>query len=226
MNIKGVIFDFNGTLLWDSEQHELAWRNFAHQLCNKVISEMEFQEHIHGHNNESIFEYLLGTSLPKDVLFELSKKKEELYRKICTEQLDFHLAPGAEEFLNYLKRNSIPCAIATASEKTNVDFYVNRLHLNQWFENDKIIYNDGSIKGKPAPDIYIKAALSINTAPYNCVVFEDAISGIKSAHAAGIGKIIAVVHESNQKSIVMMKEVNSTIQNFNDYLRSINHENI
>ncbi len=226
MNILGIIFDFNGTLLWDSKQHELAWRTFAQQLCRKKISEMEFQEHIHGYNNESIFEYLFGTSLPKDTLLELSKKKESLYRKICTEQLDFHLAPGATELLNYLKRNNIPCAIATASEKTNVDFYINKFHLNQWIENDKIIYNDGSISGKPAPDIYMKAALSINTAPQNCVVFEDAISGIKSAHAAGIGKIIAVVHESNRKPIAMMKEVHATIQNFYDYLGGINHENI
>lgn len=226
MNTIGMIFDFNGTLLFDSEQHELAWQKFAHQLCNKEISKMEFQEHIHGRNNESIFEYLLGRSLTKDILLELSKKKEELYRNICTEQLNFNLAPGATELLNYLKRNNIPCAIATASEKTNVDFYIEKFHLEQWFENEKIIYNDGSISGKPAPDIYIKAALSINTAPHNCVVFEDAISGIKSARAAGIGKIIAVVHESNQKSIAMMEEVNSTIRNFHDYLRSINHENI
>ena len=98
----------------------------------------------------------------------------------------------AEEFLDYLKENNIPRTIATMSEKDNVDFYITEFNLAQWFDLDKIVYSDGTISGKPAPDIYIIAANKLGLKPENCIVIEDAISGINSAKSAGIGKVVAI----------------------------------
>ncbi len=216
--MKGVIFDFNGTLFWDSPQQELAWRTFGREIIHREISDLEFQEYIHGRSNDFIFEYLFGKPLSQDKLFELSEQKEELYRQLCADQLSFQLAPGATELLDYLKMKSIPRAIATASGKTNVDFYIRKLGLEKWFGNNRIIYNDGTIRGKPAPDIYIKAIQAINIAPQNCIVFEDAVSGIRAANAAGIGKIIAVVPNGDQKYFGNMKEVYAVISNYYEFL--------
>ncbi len=224
--MKGVIFDFNGTLFWDSAQQELAWRNFAKEIIHREISDLEFQEYIHGRSNDFIFEYLFGKPLSQDKLFELSEQKEELYRQLCAAQLSFQLAPGATELLDNLKMKKIPRAIATASGKTNVDFYIHQLGLKEWFDCNKIVYNDGSIPGKPAPDIYIKAARAINVAPKNCIVFEDAVSGIRAANAAGIGKIIAVVPEGSQEFFRNMKEIHSIISNYYEFLNSDTSLNI
>ena len=60
---------------------------------------------------------------------------------------------------------------------------------------DKIRYSNGKIPGKPAPDIYQIAAKNIGLKPKDCIVIEDAISGINSAYAAGIGKIIAIANQ-------------------------------
>ena len=78
------------------------------------------------------------------------------------------------------------------SEWDNVEFYINNVNLENWFEIDRIVYSDGTIPGKPAPDIFEIAADKIDLAPKDCVVIEDAIAGIKSAQGAGIGKIIAI----------------------------------
>jgi len=64
--------------------------------------------------------------------------------------------------------------------------------LDRWFDVAKIVYDDGVRPGKPAPDIYLAAAENIGLAPSQCVVVEDAISGIQSAQVAGIGHIVAL----------------------------------
>ena len=81
---------------------------------------------------------------------------------------------------------------STMSEWDNVEFYIKEFKLAKWFDVDKIVYSNGKIPGKPAPDIFLIAAGKIGLNPKDCVVFEDAIAGINAAKAAGIGKIIAV----------------------------------
>lgn len=212
--LKGIIFDFNGTLFWDSEQQELAWRTIAEEWVHRKIDESEFQKYIHGRSNNSILEYLMGRSLSQGELHKLSEQKESLYRQLCVNQLSFQLAPGAVEFLDYLKNKNIPRSIATSSGKTNVDFYIHRLGLEKWFERKAIVYNDGSIHGKPAPDIYIKASKVIHVLPQNCIVFEDAVSGIEAANAAGIGKIIVVAPKDKQKNFSNRKGISMVISNY------------
>ena len=84
------------------------------------------------------------------------KEKEAVYRKWCKQNPEeFHLAPGAVEFLDYIKANNIPHTIATMSEWDNVEFYIKEFRLERWFDLDKIVFSDGTIPGKPAPDIFL-----------------------------------------------------------------------
>ena len=126
------------------------------------------------------------------------------------------LSPGAEDFLDYLKDNNIPRTIATMSEWDNVEFYIKEFNLGKWFDLNRIVYSNGKIPGKPAPDIYQIAAKNLELAPENCIVVEDAISGINAANSAGIGMIIAIASvESDNlyKSIPCVKQI---IHNFNE----------
>lgn len=216
--MKSLIFDFNGTLFWDSAQQESAWRTFAQELIHREISDLEFQEYIHGRSNDVIFEYLFGKPLFPDELLELAEQKEELYRQLCVDQLPMQLAPGAVELLDCLTARKIPIAIATSSGKTNVDFYIQQLGLEKWFGNNRIIYNDGTLRGKPAPDIYIKAVRRLRAAPQNCIVFEDAVSGIKAAQAAGIGTIVAVAQNGDQEYFRNLPEVHAVIGDYDEFL--------
>jgi beta-phosphoglucomutase-like phosphatase (HAD superfamily) len=132
-----------------------------------------------------------------------------------------HLADGAVEFLNYIKENNIPRTIATMSEKDNVDFYIEEFKLEQWFDLDKIVYADGTVAGKPAPDIYLKAAQKLNLNPKDCIVVEDAISGIEAARAANIGKIIAIASMESVELYKNIPAVSQIIKNFNEIDRTI-----
>lgn len=216
MNMKGIIFDFNGTLFWDSEIQENAWKTFGKKIVGRDITDEEFKTYFHGRTNKDTLEYLTGKELTKEEVDELAQQKESIYRELCKSNPEkFKLAPGVKEYLNYLKEKKVPITIATASEINNVKFFINELGLERWFNIEKIIYDDGTFKGKPAPDIYLKAAEKIGIKPQNCIVFEDAISGVKAAKSAGISTIIAVV-PFGRKNPFKQDEITAVINDFYD----------
>ena len=103
------------------------------------------------------------------------------------------------------------------SEWDNVEFYIEHFNLGKWFDIDKIVYSNGKIKGKPAPDIYEIASSNLNLSPKDCVVIEDAISGIKSAYNAGIGKIVAIASMEPIELYKTIPEVSLIIEDFKDF---------
>ena len=215
MTYKAVIFDFNGTLYWDSPLHKKTWRKFSEQLRGTPFSEEEMIKYLLGRTNEEIIKYAIGKQPTPEMVEDYGSRKESLYRGLAKKDIEsFHLAPGAVEFLDYLSENNIPRTIATMSDKTNVDFYIENFNVKKWFDIDKIAYADGITPGKPAPDIYLKAASNIGVSPEDCVVIEDAISGIESAKRAKIGKIIAICSEESPDLYKSLDHVSEIITDF------------
>ena len=218
MNCKGIIFDFNGTLFSDSAKHLEAWREFSKRVRSYPFTDEEMRDYMFGRTNEDILTYLMNERPPKELVLKLGKEKEAVYRQMCKDDKEnTHLVPFAEEFLDYLKENNIPRTIATMSDKDNVDFYIEEFKLDKWFDIDKIVYDNGMIKGKPAPDIYQIAAKNINLSPCDCVVVEDAVSGIESARAAGVGKIVAIASMEPVELYEKIPAVSQIITDFSDY---------
>ncbi len=219
---KGVIFDFNGTLFFDSEKHLEAWREFSKRVRSYPFTDDEMREHMFGRTNKEIITYLLGKTPEPELVESLGKEKEAVYRDMCREDYkNTHLAPGAEKFLDFLKENNIPRAIATMSEIDNVNFYIEQFKLEKWFDSDKIVYADGLIESKPSPDIYLKAAQRLGLKPEECAVFEDALSGIESAKRAGAGKIIAIASMEDISLYEKIPAVSQIIRNFDEIDRNI-----
>ncbi|MBE7703500.1 MAG: HAD family phosphatase [Cyanobacteria bacterium SIG28] len=220
--MKGIIFDFNGTLYWDSQLHYDAWREFSKIIRGYEFTDTEMRDKMFGHTNEDIIEYAIGKKPSKEMVEKYAQEKESLYRKRCLLNPEtFKLAPGAVEFLDYLKENNIPRTIATMSEWDNVEFYIKEFQLERWFDLDKIVYSDGTIAGKPAPDIFLIAADKIKLKPSECVVIEDALAGIKSAESAGIGKIIAIASLEPVEFYKQFSCVEKIIKNFYEFDRTI-----
>jgi HAD superfamily hydrolase (TIGR01509 family) len=190
---RALIFDFNGVLLWDDQIQRDSWRVFASQLCQRSLTDDEIDIHIHGRSGQYTLEYLLGEPVDASKIAALMEQKEALYREMCLSlDGDFKLSPGSYELLDDLVKHKIPITIATASIKKNVDFFVEHLNLDRWFDVKQIVFDDGISPGKPAPDPYISAARQLNLAAQACVVIEDSRSGIQAAHAAGVGWLVAL----------------------------------
>lgn len=219
---KGIIFDFNGTLFFDSEKHLEAWREYSRKLRGTAFSDDEMRKYMFGRTNEDIIAYAIGKKPDPEMVEKLGREKEAVYRDMCRDDKENTvLAPGAVELLDFLKANNIPMTIATMSEKDNVDFYIKEFNLAKWFDIDKIVYSDGTLPGKPAPDIYLKAAKNLGLKPEECIVVEDAISGIDAAHSANIGKIIAIASMESVELYKNIPAVSQIIKNFNEIDRDI-----
>ena len=190
MHFSGVVFDFNGTLFWDTSLHNRAWDMFLTRYDLYLSDEDKFRW-MHGKNNSDLLRSLFHDTLTETQISDYIMEKESLYQELCLET-DMQLAPGLTDFLNFLKNKNIPFTIATASGKENLDFYFRYLPLTKWFDYDKVVYNNGKIKGKPDPQIYELAMGIIGKKPEDVIVFEDAIAGLQAARNAKAGKIIAV----------------------------------
>lgn len=192
-NISAVIFDFNGTLYFDSHLHIAAWKRFLKLHGFPAMTDEQFKEKFLGRNNAEIMEMLHGRVLPTEEMEALAEEKEAIYRDICRERPEeLHLVAGAEAFFDALKAHGIPFTIATGSGKSNVDFYFDVFRLDRWFDYSLVVYDDGTLPGKPDPALYLKVIELMGLEPANCMVFEDSFSGIHSAHNAGVGRIAAI----------------------------------
>jgi beta-phosphoglucomutase-like phosphatase (HAD superfamily) len=186
---KGAIFDFNGTLFWDTAFHDRAFDIFLEKHNIQLTGE-EKRVKIHGKPNADIMRGIFGEQLSDVEVSDMAQEKEAIYRELCVNDLKF--APGAEEFFNFLKENGIAMTIATSAGIENVSFYFEKMHLGRWFSLEKAAYDNGTFRGKPHPDVFLAAAEKLGLKPEETVMFEDSVAGILSAENAGAGKIYIV----------------------------------
>jgi beta-phosphoglucomutase len=179
MKFKAVIFDFNGTLYWDTAYHNLS------------LTDEEKAYKIHGKSNDDILKGIFNRSLSPEELQKMSNEKELIYHNIAlNEKIEF--APGALDFFQYLKSKNIEYTIATSSTWINIEFYLKYMDLANWIDPKKIIFENGSFRSKPNSDIFILAMEKLHVGPKEVIIFEDSPTGIMAAENAGAGKIIVV----------------------------------
>ncbi len=214
---KGLIFDFNGVLLLDQHLHDEVFKKVAFDITGRIPTDEEFKSIFHGRDNKGVFEYMLGKTVEPDELERRAREKELAYQELCRKTgPSYRLSPGATDLLEDLRKHNIPYTIATSSPRMNIGFFNEMLHLETWFEMEKIVCTEGGMRGKPAPDLYLKAAQVLELNPADCVVIEDARTGIVAAHAAGIGHIIAIGPENRREELQKLDGVSEFIENLGE----------
>lgn len=213
--IKGVIFDFNGTLFFDTHIHNEAWDIFLERHALKMTHDEKNQK-IHGKNNPQIFSSLFPDQLTDGDVEKLSVEKETIYQSLCLEH-KMELASGAEDLMQFLLDKNIPFTIATASDLYNLQFYFKHLGLGRYFDLDRIVYNDGTISSKPNPQVFLKAMKHLNIKAHETLIFEDSAAGILAAKNSGAKEVIVVKSTSDDPHT----QEHQVIQSFTEVDRSI-----
>jgi beta-phosphoglucomutase-like phosphatase (HAD superfamily) len=222
MKYKAIIFDFNGVLFFDADLQASSWQGTAKALRGTGMSSDELDTHMHGRPNSYVLSYLAGRTIASQELLDLIQAKESIYRDLCLRNPHrFVLSPGAHDLLDTITHNLIPRTIATSSETTNVKFFIDHFHLHRWFDVSKIVYDDGVRPGKPAPDMYLAAARNLGVVPNECMVVEDAISGIQAAHAAGVGYIIGLCAPATHAKLRARPGVSAVIESLEQFPRNL-----
>lgn len=193
--IDTVIFDFNGTLYFDQDLNRDSWKIIYKDILGTEDGFEQQLETILATNdatNIDNFYKSIGKNVPRETLDELSNKKEELYRSLAYKNNRNTLAPGANKLLDYLKDNNYKLYLATASIKSNVDFYFDYCGLSKWIDRNNVAYDDGINKNKY--DMYKKMIDLSNSDINNILVFDDSSGSVNSALKAGIKHLVRVNH--------------------------------
>jgi HAD superfamily hydrolase (TIGR01509 family) len=182
---KAYIFDMDGTLVDNCEWHVLAWREFARRHGRDISRKdiLDWMGATSAYYMERIFERRVGA----EECAELTREKESIYRELYAPHLA--LPDGLGDILASARARGIRLAIATGGSTDNVDFVLDGLALRDAFE--VVVDASQYERGKPAPDCYLVAAARLGLEPSECLVFEDAVGGIRAAKAAGM-KVAAV----------------------------------
>jgi beta-phosphoglucomutase family hydrolase len=177
----------DGTLVDNTPYHFKSWQAlFKHHHLGE-LSEKTYKTDISGVPIIETLRRLFGDKYDEAGLQKLLDEKETYYREIYAP----HLKPvnGLEIFLTELKEAGIKMAIASSATVADINFILNKIPIRDDFES--IIDGSRVTKGKPNPQIFLKAAEDLKARPEDCVVFEDSLAGIKAANAAGM-KVIGI----------------------------------
>ena len=182
-----VIFDMDGTMVNNTPYHYRTWQVMFEKYGLGEITPQTYYAEFSGVPVFDNVVRVFGNQRDNEGLNQLVKEKEVIYQGLYSPEA----APinGLVDFLKELKQNGIKIAIASSASMHDIDFILERIHVREYF--DVIIDGSQVDKGKPNPDIFLKAAEHLQTSPQNCAVIEDSIAGIKAGNAAGM-KVIGI----------------------------------
>ena len=178
------IFDVDGVIVDSTALHTKVWERYLEPFG---IDSSGIQEKMHGKRNDEIVLELFGPGLTDEELNHHGAAKEALYREMISPHLESKLVPGIREFLD--RHKDIPMGVASNAEPANVECVLAKSGLKEYFR--VIVDGDQVERPKPWPDIYRKAAESLGVQAEDCLVFEDSLTGVSAALAAG-AKVIGI----------------------------------
>ena len=176
---RGLIFDFDGVIVDSHPVHTRAWKKFLDSV-GKTVSEERLQFVLDGRKRDDILRHFMG-ELDADQIVEFGHRKEQFFRD---EAAHVRTIDGLLGFLGDIEFQQVALAIASSGSRSRVDFLLERLDLQEFFQ--VVITGDEVEQGKPHPAVFLRAAQQMGVDPSESMAFEDAVSGVKAARSAGM----------------------------------------
>ncbi|MCE7793217.1 beta-phosphoglucomutase [Salipaludibacillus sp. CUR1] len=178
-----VIFDLDGVIVDTAKHHFQAWKQLADELGFNFTE--EDNERLKGVSRMDSLNILLeigGLNKSESEKQELAARKNKRYVEAISVMDESEILPGVLSFLQELKEHNIPYALGSASK--NAPLILKQIGLYEKF--NAIVDGNSISQAKPDPEVFLRGAEELSVAPGNCVVFEDAQSGIEAGKSAGM----------------------------------------
>ena len=183
MGFRGIIFDLDGVIVSTDEQHYLGWQALADRLG--IPFSREVNSRFRGVSRMAcmnILEELGGKHYTDSEKIAYADWKNEYYRKLLAQMSPADLSQEVRSTLDALRARGLKLAVGSSSK--NAKFILQRIGLSDYF--DAVSDGTNISKSKPDPEVFLKAAEYLGLIPSDCLVVEDAVSGVEAAHAGGM----------------------------------------
>lgn len=192
--IRACIFDLDGVVCHTDEYHFLAWKRISDELGLRF--DRKVNERLRGvSRRESLMNILdhNGVRLPEETIRYAMDRKNMWYREYLMRMSPSDLEPDVRPVLTELRESGLRLAIGSSSR--NARLILDRLGIMNLF--DAIVDGTMISSSKPDPEVFVKASNLVSVPPMQCVVVEDALSGVQAARAGGMSFIAYRLHDSS-----------------------------
>lgn len=184
MKLDSVIFDLDGVLVFSDKYHYLAWKRMADDMG--IYFDEEINNRLRGVSRMASLDIILeryeGEPLSEETKFELAERKNRYYRDLLGNMTPLDVSDNVRYTLKQLRKDGYKVAIGSSSKNTK--YILDRVDLKDAF--DAISDGTNITNSKPDPEVFLKAAQFLESAPESCLVVEDSESGIDAAVAGGM----------------------------------------
>lgn len=216
--VSGIIFDMDGILIDSERQSNEGWLWAAGQLG--VDMPMWLIDSFKGAPAELCCKFF--DDYYKGVIDYWEAKElrtRHVYKIRETEGIP--VKKGVKDIFEYIRNNGLKCAVATSTRRESAEKTLHEIGV--WDYLDAVVYGDEVERGKPEPDIFLRAAKAIGVNPSEAVVVEDSINGIKAGYAADMRVVhipdtIAIDDDIRKLTYMVCADLNGLI----DVVESIN----
>jgi beta-phosphoglucomutase len=205
--MKGIIFDLDGVLLSTDHFHYLGWKALADRLG--IPFDEKKNDLLRGVSRMDSLEIILGgrsAYYSPEEKTALATEKNETYRAYLQKLTPDFVSPEVPETLQRLRSSGLKLAVGSSSK--NTPLILEKTDLRKYF--DAVSDGNNITRSKPDPEVFLKAAQFIGLDPSECVVVEDADSGIEAAKRGGFFAISigeAVTNGCDDRHIDSLKEL-------------------
>ena len=217
INFKGVIFDLDGVITGTAKIHSLAWEAMFNSFL-KNYAEVNNEPYVPFDPSQDYLKYVDGKprmegvksflasrdieipygeldDIPEqETVCGLGNRKNSLFTEILVKEGP-EVFLSSVDFIKALKARGVRIGIASSSR--NCKLILELAELEELFETrvDGEVSIELKLKGKPNPDIFITAAANLGLEPHECVVVEDAISGVQAGSRGNFGLVLGIARE-------------------------------
>lgn len=180
---KGLLFDLDGVIVDTAKYHFLAWKQLADSLGIDFTA--EDNERLKGVSRMASFEIILeigGRTMTQEEKEAKCAEKNAIYVEYIKKLRKDEILPGVEAFLLDARSKGYRTALGSASKNSRL--ILDRLQITDLF--DEIIDGTKVSKAKPDPEVFLKGAEALGLGNNRCIVFEDAVAGVRAAHNGGM----------------------------------------
>lgn len=177
-----AIFDMDGVIIDSGPWHLQAWKTVlrSHGI---VADDMEFRR-LFGMRDSEVIPRLIANNSDDDA-HQFMEEKSRVFQQLIAQ----HATPisGVIEVIDRLRAHNVRVGLASLARPEEIASILDKTGLRDRLP--VVITGDSIMRDKPAPDIFLTAAYRLDVDPSSAVVFEDAISGVEAARAAGMSII-------------------------------------